>query len=116
MQQFIMDLLERLNKSHVIKPLIKNESFIMLLTCNQEKYCIELKEVRFDLLKSNPVKPDILMEGSESCLQSIFLGEVLLRELKKEKSLTITTTIRKLLMLESLFYLVNIKNTVHKKL
>ncbi|WP_445492296.1 hypothetical protein [Niallia sp. 03133] len=108
MRQVVIDLLDNLNKSNVVKPLIKDETFIIKITCDTEEYYIELKDIQFFLLTKDPPKSDIVLEGSENCLRSILLGKTLLRNVISEKKIIVHSTLRKLLKLESLLYLVNI--------
>jgi len=108
MHQLIKQLIDNLNASNAIKPLINKESFILLVKCEEEQHYIQLKNFQFHLIESEDCKPDIVLEGEEKGLQAILLGKILLRESKKRQDVFITSNFRKALMLESLFYLGNV--------
>ncbi|PKG23587.1 hypothetical protein [Niallia nealsonii] len=108
MHQLVMRLIDNLNKSNAIKPMLYKKTFILLVKCDEEHYYIELKDVQFRLVEKLDCKPDIVLEGCEKDLQAILLGKTLLRESKKRQNIFITSNFRKVLMLESLFYLGNL--------
>ncbi|GKU83216.1 hypothetical protein [Niallia sp. NCCP-28] len=108
MHQLVKRLIDNLNKSNAIKPLLYKKTFILLVKCEEEHYCIQLKNVQFHLVEKLECKPDIVLEGCRKGLQAILLGKTLLRESKKSQDIFITSNFRKVLMLESLFYLGNL--------
>lgn len=110
MHRLVRRLIDNLNKSSAIKPLINKETFILLVKFKEEHHYIQLKNFQFHLVERIDCKPDIILEGCEDGLQAILLGKTLLRESKKRKDIFITSNFRKVLMLESLFYLGNIES------
>lgn len=108
MKQLVLQFVHDSNNNQVIAQLIKNENFIIMIKGNEDAYVIEIKDKRFIAIDSLEVKPDYIMEGSSDSLKEIISGRVLLRAMVASNQVKVSATLRKLLLLESLFYLGNV--------
>ena len=107
MRDIFNQLVNNLNQNHVIKPLLRREAFVMKVDSGDCFLYLELKNGVFSLLP----KADghtILIKGNRKSLESVLEGRVLLRRAKKEKDVEVFSSLRKLLLLESILHLVNV--------
>lgn len=111
MQKLIQQFVHDSNNNQAIAQLIKNENFIVMIKWNEASCAIELKDKQFLATETIEVKPDYMMEGSSDSLKDIISGKVLLRAMVASNHVKVSATLRKLLFLESLFYLGNVMNT-----
>lgn len=100
-------LVKNLNQSHVIKPLLRREAFIIKVESGESSFYLELKNGVFTVLPTAD-NHTILLKGNRNSIEDVFEGRVLLRRAKKEQDVEVHSSLRKLLLLESLFHLVNV--------
>lgn len=107
MRDIFNQLVKNLNYSHIIKPLLRREAFVMKVDSGDSSFYLELKNGVFSVLPEADGHT-ILIKGSHKSLESVLEGRVLLRRAKKEKDVEVFSSLRKLLLLESILHLVNI--------
>jgi hypothetical protein len=108
MQLVVEKLIGNFNKNYVVKPLIKKERFILLIKCVDAFFYMELKDDLLSQIIESNQKPDIVIEGDIDTLKQILQGEILLRNALSSNHVEISSTMRNILLLESLFYMVNV--------
>lgn len=104
---------EKLNRKESLKPLLRNASLSLVLTCQNESYFMELKNNRFSWRRMKDDKPDIWLTGDRTSISLVTEGEILLREAKKRGSIQLEGSLRKILLLESLFFLSKSRSVPH---
>lgn len=114
MRSMVEDLVSQLNRNGIIKPLIKNNSFIMSVGGDDQKIILKLTENYFSSIASEDDNPNVFLTGEIDSITKIFRGEILLRDAMNKGMVTIDAHLRKILFLESLFALNNIQ-TLKKK-
>jgi len=107
MRDIFSQLVKNLNHSHIIKPLLRREAFVMKVDSGDSSFYLELKNGVFAVLQEADGHT-ILIKGSRKSLESVLEGRVLLRRAKKEKDVEVISSLRKLLLLESILHLVNV--------
>ncbi|MCT2346042.1 hypothetical protein NDK25_22770 [Niallia taxi] len=107
MQQMFEQLVNNLNTNHVIKPLLRREAFILELVCEGKTFYLELRNGVFSVLTTTEEK-NICLKGEREVLQDVLHGKVLLRHAKKKRTVEVHSSLRKLLLLESILHLVNV--------
>lgn len=93
------------SKGHV-KHLIKDASFSLRIQTEREEVILEFRNG--NILIAYPQKienPDVTIIGSLESLRSIFMGKEKLSEAVNKRKITIKSSFRKLLFLESIFIL-----------
>ncbi|MEK4653292.1 MULTISPECIES: SCP2 sterol-binding domain-containing protein [unclassified Niallia] len=105
---------EKLNRKESLKPLLRNASLSLVLTCQNESYYMELKNNRFSWRRmKGEDNPDIWLTGDMTSISLVMEGEVLLREAKKNGSIQLEGSLRKILLLESVFFLSHSRSVPH---
>ncbi|MGG0738359.1 hypothetical protein [Niallia taxi] len=107
MQQMFEQFVNNLNTNHVIKPLLRKEAFILELVCEGKTFYLELRNGVFSVLTTTEEK-NICLKGEREVLQDVLHGKVLLRHAKKKRTVEVHSSLRKLLLLESILHLVNV--------
>lgn len=100
-------LVEYLNTNKIVKPLIKNATLTLSITSDGEVFFLEIKENYFLSITSTNKVANVFLIGEKEALQRVFNGEVLLRDASNHGSIILKGSLRKILLLESLFVLVN---------
>ncbi|NRG28019.1 SCP2 sterol-binding domain-containing protein [Bacillus circulans] len=105
---------EKLNRKESLKPLLRNASLSLVLTCQNESYYMELKNNRFSWRRmKGEDNPDIWLTGDMTSISLVMEGEILLREAKKNGSIQLEGSLRKILLLESVFFLSHSRSVPH---
>ncbi|MGI8349510.1 SCP2 sterol-binding domain-containing protein [Niallia circulans] len=105
---------EKLNRKESLKPLLRNASLSLVLTCQNESYYMELNNNRFSWRRmKGEDNPDIWLTGDMTSISLVMEGEILLREAKKNGSIQLEGSLRKILLLESVFFLSHSRSVPH---
>jgi len=114
LQDWMKCFVEKLNRKESLKPLLRNASLSLVLTCQNESYYMELKNNRFSWRRmKGEDNPDIWLTGDMTSISLVMEGEVLLREAKKNGSIQLEGSLRKILLLESVFFLSHSRSVPH---
>lgn len=100
------EFLEEVNKKSHIKRLIQEASFLICLKAGNEEIPFEIRGGNIFIHSADQNSTyDAIISGSLESINIILTGGEKLREAMKWKKVSVETTFRKLLLLESLFYL-----------
>jgi alkyl sulfatase BDS1-like metallo-beta-lactamase superfamily hydrolase len=114
LQDWMKCFVEKLNRKESLKPLLRNASLSLVLTCQNESYYMELKNNRFSWRRmKGEDNPDIWLTGDMTSISLVMEGEILLREAKKNGSIQLEGSLRKILLLESVFFLSHSRSVPH---
>lgn len=107
LQEWVTSLVDNLNRKEVLKPLLRNTSFSLAICCQNTSHVIEFRNNHFSWRPKKDENPDVWLSGERESLHKITSGEILLRKARKMGLIQLDGSLRKILLLESLFFLSN---------
>gem|GEM_PF-3933541 len=109
MQEWMTSFVDKLNRKESLKPLLRNTSFSLAISCQKDSYLMEVRNNHFSWRRMKNENPDVWLTGEKDSIISVASGEILLREAKKNGMIQLDGSLRKLLLLESLLFLCNLQ-------
>jgi hypothetical protein len=107
LQEWMTSFVDKLNRKESLKPLLRNTSFSLAISCQKVAYLMEVRNNHFSWRRMKEENPDVWLMGERESIHSIASGEILLREAKKNGLIQLDGSLRKILLLESLLFLCN---------
>lgn len=108
MKELVEKFIEEVKSKGHVKQLINNADASFSLLIQTEREVAKLVFDNKNILITYPQyfeNPDVTISGSIENLRSIFMGKEKLREAINNKNITVQASFRRLLFLESLFFL-----------
>ncbi len=107
LQEWMKSFVDKLNRKESLKPLFRNTSLSLAISCQNDVYIMELRDNRFSWRRMTDENPDVWLTGERDSIMKVSTGEILLRKAKKSELIQLEGSLRKILLLESLFFLSN---------
>ncbi|WP_096190085.1 SCP2 sterol-binding domain-containing protein [Evansella halocellulosilytica] len=111
MEKLLLGLVKQLHNTSTIKPLLKTNVTVRLKN-DIEEWLLIVDGGDLKIEKAFQGNSDVTIEGDEEIIHQLLTGHDFLLSLKKRDELNVTGKLKDLLLLESLFYLPNIGNSL----
>jgi hypothetical protein len=105
LEQLLKEFLLRLVEKEHLLPLLPQHSMLVGIESDQGSLYMTISKNDIHIRKECPENVDVLLTGTISSIQSLFLGHVKLQQLIRLKEVNVYSSFRHLLLIESLLHL-----------
>lgn len=107
MKELLEDFIKETKRKDIIRPLIKDSSFIITMKSEKETLFIRVKDEQLHLINQSEVIEgvEVSLFGSEVVFEAILAGKTKLREAIHQNKVNITSSFRNTLLLDAVFFL-----------